>query len=73
MKILNIFGALLGVLLTIGSGYTIYSLINMILTGVVEGNWLSVVAGGILVYFFIGVLIIAFIGGIFLTIISVAD
>jgi len=67
------FGRLLGALaFWIGAGlciFGIYKLVEMILQGANAGNWLLVLAGGILIYLFGAVLGIV---GIILTILGLA-
>lgn len=60
----RILAAVGGALISLGSSYGIWKLIEMILSGVSEGNWIMVLAGGILIYFFIGFLILGFILGL---------
>jgi hypothetical protein len=55
---------LAGLLLCAGTGYGIYWLGSLIFGGALAGNWLMVIAGGILAYLFIGLLVAGFIIGI---------
>lgn len=61
----RIVGMFVGAGIAIGSGYGVWSLIQIILTGATEGNLLLVIAGGILTYFFVGLCIMGVaIGGV---------
>lgn len=54
----KIFVSLVFLLLTVACSYGVYAIASMILSGVAAGNWLMVIGGGILAYFF-GVILLA--------------
>lgn len=60
----RILACLAGLGICAATGYSIYWLIFVaILGGALEGNWLIVIAGGILTYLFIGLLAVGFVIG----------
>ena len=66
-------GFVIGLLIFLGCGCAIYYIVNLIITGAFQQNWLMVVAGGILGYFFIGLLIIGVILGVLLMLMGLLE
>jgi len=54
-------------------GYGVYKLAEMILGGASGGNWLMVIAGGVLAYIFGGLLVIGAIGLFLLGLVFLVD
>ncbi len=46
-------------------GYGIWRLISLLLMGILSANWLMVIGGGVLMYFFIGLLACGVVVGLF--------
>jgi len=70
----RLIGAAFGAIVSIVSGYGIYRLVDMIVSGVSSQNWLMAIAGAILVYLFIGLLILGVIaGGVIILVCLVGD
>jgi len=54
-------------------GYGVYKLAEIIINGAGAGNWLMVIAGGVLAYIFGGLLVVGAIGLALLGIVILAD
>ena len=67
------------VLLSLGAGltilctYIIYSLVVLIISGASSGNWLMVLAGGILAYLFIGLSVFGVLAGLMIAFIGLTE
>jgi len=69
----KIIGTIIGGLTSLASAFGIYKLINFIVSGVTEQDWLKVIAGGVLAYLFIGILVVCFCVGLIILFLSLAD
>jgi len=69
----RLIGTAFGAIVSIVSGYGIYRLVDMIISGVSSQNWLMVIAGGILIYLFIGLLVLGVIAGGVIILLSLAE
>jgi len=69
----RIVGAIVGAVMSFASAFSLWKLIELILSGAVAGNWIAVIAGGILVWIFGGLLILGLFAGGIVIILSIFD
>lgn len=69
----RLIGTVVGGIISFCSGYGLYKIAEIILNGASKGEWLMVIAGGVLAYVFAGLLVVGFFAGLAIIFLSLFD